>query len=54
MMGRQSVDQRRFFYDFCLEDHVPPDHVLRRIDGVLDLIEVRQQLKPHYSTTGRP
>jgi len=54
MMGRQSADQRRFFYDFCLEDHVPADHLLRRIDGVLDLIEVRRQLKPHYSTIGRP
>lgn len=54
MMGRQSADQRRFFYDFCLEDHVPSDHLLRRIDGLLDLGEVRQQLKPHYSKMGRP
>lgn len=23
MMGRQSADQRCFFYDFCLENHVP-------------------------------
>ncbi len=54
MMGRQSVDQRRFFYDFCVEDHVPADHLLRRIDGLLDLGEVRRQLKPHYSAMGRP
>ncbi len=54
MMGRQSADQRRFFYDFCLEDHVPSDHLLRRIDGLLDLGEVRQQLTPHYSAIGRP
>jgi len=54
MMGRQAADQRRFFYDFCLEDHVPADHLLRRIDGLLDLGEVRRHLKAHYSTTGRP
>ncbi len=54
MMGRQTTDQRRFFYDFCLEDHVPADHLLRRIDGLLDLGEVRQQLRPHYSAMGRP
>lgn len=54
MMGRQSVDQRCFFYDFCLEDHVPPDHLLRRIDDLLDLGEVRENLKPHYSHMGRP
>lgn len=54
MMGRQSADQRRLFYDFCLEDHVPPDHLLRRIDGLLDLGAVRRRLTPHYSAMGRP
>ena len=54
MMGRQDADQRRFFYDFCLDDHVPRDHLLRRIDAVLDLGAVRAQLKPFYSHTGRP
>jgi transposase len=54
MMGRLERDQSRFFYDFCLEDHVPPDHLLRRIDRVLDLGEVRHQLTPFYSATGRP
>ncbi|MCG8543108.1 MAG: transposase [Alphaproteobacteria bacterium] len=54
MMGRQSADQRRFFYDFCLEDHVPSDHLLRRIDSLLDLDAVRQKLAPHYSRLGRP
>ena len=54
MMGRQSADQRRFFYDFSLEDHVPSDHLLRRIDGLLDLDEVRERLKAHYSHLGRP
>ncbi len=36
MMGEQLGRQDRFFYEFCLEDRVPADHLLRRIDGVLD------------------
>ena len=32
MMGVQAAPER-LFYDFCLEDHVPCDHLLRRIDG---------------------
>ena len=39
----------RLFYDFCLDDHVPSDHLLRSIDGHLDLDGLRQTLKPFYS-----
>ena len=54
MMGRQDDRQQTLFYDFCLEDHVPEDHLLRRIARVLDLSDVRQQLAPYYSAMGRP
>jgi transposase len=54
MMGQLTGDQGRFFYDFSLEDHIPADHLLRRIDGVLDLIWLRTELSPFYSHTGRP
>lgn len=40
MMGRQ-VAQGSLFYGFRLEDHVLGDHLLRRIDGLLDLGFVR-------------
>ena len=53
MMGTQAAPER-LFYDFCLEDHVPDDHLLRRIDGFLDLGDIRQKLKPFYCTIGRP
>ena len=36
MMGEQLGRQDRLFYEFCLDDRVPADHVLRRIDAVLD------------------
>ena len=42
------------FYEFCLEDIVPRDHLLRRIDAVLDLSWVRGELAPYYSHTGCP
>ena len=35
MMGRQ-VAQGALFYGFQLDDHVPADHLLRRIDGLFD------------------
>jgi transposase len=54
MMGRHKADQAQLFYDFRLEDVVPADHLLRRIDRFLDLEEVRWRLKPFYSALGRP
>ncbi len=37
-MGMQAAPAQ-LFYDFCLEDHVPEDHLLRRIDRYFDLRE---------------
>jgi transposase len=54
MMGRQDDRQQTLFYDFSLEEHVPEDHLLRRIANVLDLSDVRRQLVPYYSVMGRP
>jgi hypothetical protein len=31
MMGMQTASAQ-LFYDFCLDDHIPDDHLLRRID----------------------
>jgi transposase len=53
MMGFQETPAR-LFYDFCLDEHVPTDHLLRGIDRHLDLADLRQSLKPFYSQMGRP
>lgn len=53
MMGRQ-VAQGALFYGFRLDDHVPADHLLRRIDALFDFGFVRDALAASYSTTGRP
>ena len=53
MMGRQD-EPERLFYRFNLERHVPSDHLLRQIDAVLDLGEIRRSLAPYYAAIGRP
>ena len=34
MMGRQRRDQGKLFYEFRLDDRIPKNHLLRRIDTV--------------------
>ena len=53
MMGRR-VEQAALFYEFRLEERVPEGHLLRRVDGILDLSFVREHMAGHYSTLGRP
>jgi transposase len=54
MMGRREDGQGQFFYAFDLDEVVPPDHLVRQIDAVLDLSWVHRELSPYYSHTGRP
>ena len=54
MMGRNDQPQKPLFYTFNLDDLVPQDHLLRKIDRFLDLSDLRQHLAPYYSHTGRP
>jgi transposase len=56
MMGRRGGDQASLFYEFRLDDRVPKDHLLRRIDGFVTaaLADIHEQLEPYYSAIGRP
>lgn len=54
MMGPAVGQQDRLFYEFNLEDVIPSNHLLRRIDAVLDLSWLRGELAPFYSHTGCP
>jgi transposase len=54
MIGLQTDMQKRLFYSFDLEDHVPQNHLLRSINHYLDLTDIRQHLAEYYSHTGRP
>ena len=37
MMGDPPTPQGQFFYAFNLDEKVPQDHLLRQIDGVINL-----------------
>ncbi len=53
MMGRLERGEA-LFYEFRLEDRVPNDHPLRKIDRLLDLSELRAGLQDLYTHPGRP
>jgi transposase len=56
MMGRQTVDQSQLFYLLNLEDYIPADHLLRRLNPIVTraLLDLREKLAPFYSDIGRP
>ena len=48
MMGQLPAQQNALFYEFCLETHIPEDHLLRQIDQFLDYGQARQYLHSFY------
>jgi transposase len=56
MMGRQRRDQGRLFYEFRLEDRIPENHLLRRMNVFVTvaLADLHKELESHYSDIGRP
>ncbi len=55
MMGRRGEQWSRF-YQFRLDERVPKDHLLRRIDRFVTaaLADIHERLEPYYSDIGRP
>jgi len=56
MMGRQDRDQRQLFYEFSLDEMIPTDHLLRRINvfATAVLADLHDQLRAFYSDIGAP
>lgn len=54
MMGLLAADQNALFYDFNLEQRIPDNHLLRKIDQFLDFDQIRLHLHSFYSHPGRP
>src|SRR3974390_350972 len=56
MMGQQDRDQGQLFYEFKLDDVVPGNHLLRRMNVFVTvaLADLHQQLRPFYSEIGGP
>jgi transposase len=55
-MGRQDRVQGQLFYEFKLDDVVPKNHLLRRMNVFVTavLADLHQQLRLFYSEIGRP
>jgi transposase len=53
MMGQQPRTEPLFYY-FRLEDQIPEDHLLKRLDRCIDFAFVRERLRDNYSAIGRP
>ena len=51
MMGFQGTPAR-LFYDFCLEEHVPVDNMLRGIDRHLALDDLRRRCHTNVDRRG--
>ncbi len=54
MMGRLDGGTQKLFYEFSLEEAVPSDHLLRKIERFLEFEVLRAHLRPYYSDIGRP
>lgn len=54
MMGELDQAGRRGPGSRAIDAMLPHDHLLRRIDRLLDLTELRGALASHYSRRGRP
>src|SRR5215469_2869876 len=53
MMGQQPRTDSLFYY-FRLEDQIPDDHLLKRLDRFIDFGFARERLRDTYSAMGRP
>jgi len=51
MMGQRAHGQGQLSYAFDLNKVMPTGHLVRQIDGVLDLDWVHKELAPYYSHT---
>jgi transposase len=54
MLGRKARGQLEFFVCGSLRDLVPDDHVLARVDRVLDLAWLPEEVAEFYAAEGRP
>src|SRR3989304_9056614 len=55
MLGKQDRNQKTLFVAGSLDEIIPEDHILKRVDKVLDLNWLRDEVKELYcEDNGRP
>ena len=53
MMGAERKENAKlFYYDFSLEERIPEDHILRRVNELVDFGFVRRIVARHYGYNG--
>jgi transposase len=53
-MQGKKINAPRLFYQVSLESLVPQDHIIRKIDKILDLEFLYAATKPYYAHDGKP
>jgi transposase len=54
-MLRSNKDKQSSYEFVCIEDYVPEDHLLRKIDRFIDFSFITEKVKPYYcENNGRP
>lgn len=54
-MLRSSKDKQSSYEFVCIEDSIPEDHLLRKIDRFIDFSFITEKVKPYYcEDNGRP
>ena len=54
MMGQLEGGSAKLFYEFSLEEMVPQNHLLRKIDQFLNFDVLRSHLKPFIAIRAGP
>jgi transposase len=55
MIGKQDRKQRHLFIAGDIDQFIPEDHILRRVDRILDLTWLREEVRESYcEDNGRP
>ena len=55
MIGRKNRKQRTLFIAGDIEQFIPEDHILKRVDRILDLTWLREEVRECYcEDNGRP
>ena len=53
MMGKHPQrEPKLFYYDLCLEERIPQDHLLRKIQAVVDFDFTYGLVQEHYGING--
>ena len=53
-MLKKKEKEEKLYYQFRLDEFIPQDHFLRKVDSLIDFSFVREKVRHLYSRTGQP